>query len=118
MEAFWPDLDFEAAGANLRKAVHFARKTLGAHELVEISGDVVALAPSAEVSIDIEQFDSAAKAALRGAEASAYERAADLYGGELLPDDIYVDWLETQIGLIEAVGLENYLTEQMGTAEG
>ena len=26
----------------------------------------------------------------------------------------HVDWLETQLGLIEAVGLQNYLTEQMG----
>ena len=29
----------------------------------------------------------------------------------------HVDWLETQLGLIEAVGLQNYLTEQMGNAE-
>jgi bacterioferritin len=29
----------------------------------------------------------------------------------------HVDWLETQLGLIEKVGLQNYLTEQIGTAE-
>jgi bacterioferritin len=29
----------------------------------------------------------------------------------------HVDWLETQLGLIQAVGLQNYLTEQMGHAE-
>jgi bacterioferritin len=29
----------------------------------------------------------------------------------------HVDWLETQLGLIEAVGLQNYLTEQMGETE-
>ena len=29
----------------------------------------------------------------------------------------HVDWLETQLHLIEAVGLQNYLTEQMGSAE-
>jgi len=28
----------------------------------------------------------------------------------------HVDWLETQLGLIEAVGIQNYLTEQMGEA--
>lgn len=27
----------------------------------------------------------------------------------------HVDWLETQLGLIDAVGLQNYLSEQMGT---
>ena len=29
----------------------------------------------------------------------------------------HVDWLETQLGLIESVGLQNYLTEQIGEAE-
>src|SRR5215469_11988015 len=29
----------------------------------------------------------------------------------------HVDWLETQLHLIEAVGIQNYLTEQMGSAE-
>lgn len=29
----------------------------------------------------------------------------------------HVDWLETQLGLIEAVGMQNYLTEQMGEPE-
>jgi len=27
----------------------------------------------------------------------------------------HVDWLETQLGLIEAVGVQNYLSEQMGS---
>lgn len=29
----------------------------------------------------------------------------------------HVDWLETQLGLIKEVGLENYLSEQMGSGE-
>src|SRR5262245_33172679 len=29
----------------------------------------------------------------------------------------HVDWLETQLDLIKAVGIENYLTEQMGEEE-
>ena len=33
----------------------------------------------------------------------------------LVESEEHVDWLETQLGLIEAVGLQNYLTEQMGT---
>jgi bacterioferritin len=35
----------------------------------------------------------------------------------LTESEEHVDWLETQIGLIEAVGLQNYLTEQMGSEE-
>lgn len=29
----------------------------------------------------------------------------------------HVDWLETQLGLIQTIGLQNYLTEQMGSDE-
>ena len=35
----------------------------------------------------------------------------------LVESEEHVDWLETQLGLIEMVGLENYLAEQMGTTE-
>ncbi|WP_217575386.1 BTAD domain-containing putative transcriptional regulator [Mesorhizobium sp. GbtcB19] len=94
METFWPDADPEAAGASLRKAVHFARRALGAHDLITIGNDIIALAPDAELEIDIEGFEAAAKTALRGSEKSAFERAADLYGGRLLPDDIFVEWLD------------------------
>jgi bacterioferritin len=37
---------------------------------------------------------------------------------EILEDsEEHVDWLETQLGLIDAVGLERYLAEQMGSDE-
>ena len=36
----------------------------------------------------------------------------------LVESEEHVDWLETQLGLIEAVGLQNYLTEQMGGHDG
>jgi DNA-binding SARP family transcriptional activator len=88
MDAFWPDLDRDAAGANLRKAVHFARKALGAHDVIELD-EVVAL--TGELSIDAEQFATASKSARDPEECV---RAADLYGGELLPDDRYADWLD------------------------
>jgi DNA-binding SARP family transcriptional activator len=93
MELFWPDLDPEAAGANLRKAVHFARRSLGEHEVIA-SNDVLAFAPDVELEIDAEAFEQAAKAALRGADPAACERAADLYRGDVLPDDRYVEWLD------------------------
>ncbi len=88
MDAFWPELDRDAAGANLRKAVHFARKALGVHEVIELD-EVVALA--GELAIDAEQFAAAARTAR---EPAACARAADLYGGELLPDDRYAEWLD------------------------
>jgi bacterioferritin len=36
----------------------------------------------------------------------------------LVESEEHVDWLETQLGLIDAVGLQNYLTEQMGGHDG
>ncbi len=46
------------------------------------------------------------------------ETAGDYASRELLEDILeseeeHVDWLETQLGLIDAVGLENYLQSQM-----
>src|SRR5258708_4889798 len=54
MATFWPDLDVDAAGANLRKAIHYARRSLGVHELIEASNDIVSLAPHADLKIDAE----------------------------------------------------------------
>ena len=41
----------------------------------------------------------------------------EMLDGILVESEEHVDWLETQLGLIESVGLQNYLTEQMGSAE-
>src|SRR5437867_13219413 len=42
MFALWPDLDADAAAANLRKALHFARQALAA-ELLPARGAMLAL---------------------------------------------------------------------------
>jgi bacterioferritin len=41
----------------------------------------------------------------------------DLVDPILTESEEHVDWLETQLSLINDIGLENYLTEQMGSAE-
>jgi len=38
----------------------------------------------------------------------------ELLAGILVSSEDHVDWLETQIGLIKSLGLQNYLAEQMG----
>lgn len=40
----------------------------------------------------------------------------DLVDGILVESEEHVDWLETQLALIASVGLQNYLTEQIGEA--
>ncbi len=32
-------------------------------------------------------------------------------------EEEHIDWLETQLGLIDKVGLENYMQKQMAAAE-
>ncbi len=54
----------------------------------------MALARNADLAIDTEAFETAVKAALRSEDPRECERAAELYGGELLPDDRYVAWIE------------------------
>jgi bacterioferritin len=38
----------------------------------------------------------------------------DLFSAILESEEEHVDWLETQLGLIKNVGLENYLQANMG----
>lgn len=41
----------------------------------------------------------------------------DLFSEILDNEEEHVDWLETQLGLIEKVGIQNYLQTQMGEAD-
>ena len=71
-----------------------------------------------------EQFENDLQLEMKGVK--AYNEAIELFtklkdnGSRELVEPIlveseeHVDWLETQLGLIETVGLQNYLTEQMG----
>jgi DNA-binding SARP family transcriptional activator len=94
MDALWPDLVPDAAAGNLRKALHYARQALGAREVIELDGEVLALAPRAELVIDAALFASDAQRALRSREAGACQRAAERYTGDLLPDNLYAEWAE------------------------
>jgi len=38
----------------------------------------------------------------------------ELLEGILVSSEDHVDWLETQLNLIESIGLQNYLTEKLG----
>jgi DNA-binding SARP family transcriptional activator len=93
MDALWPDLSPEQAAANLRKSIHYARRALGAESAVEVHGGVVSLWPGAEITTDVEAFEAAARRASGSADGDAAALAADLYPGDLLPDQPYEGWL-------------------------
>jgi DNA-binding SARP family transcriptional activator len=96
MEALWPEASPESSSANLRKAVHFARRTLGDHDAIGFENDAVSLAPSGALVVDSEVFEAEAKAALRATKPdfATCARVAELYGGELLPEDRYAAWTD------------------------
>jgi DNA-binding SARP family transcriptional activator len=94
MDALWPDLAPEAAGANLRKAVHFARRALESDGAIVTDSSMVSLWPEGDISVDVEEFEDAARAALRSSDEAACELAADLCRGELLPEDRYALWAD------------------------
>lgn len=93
MDALWPDLSPEQAAANLRKSIHYARRALGEEDTVATGGGVVALWPEGELTTDVDAFERAARRASGSADGEAAALAAELYAGELLPDQPYEGWL-------------------------
>src|SRR5262249_38100510 len=106
MEALWPDLAPEAAAANLRKAVHFARQTLQASEVIGLNGEMLSLAPEAALTIDLERYEGAARAAVEDKDAGACAWLGPDYGGELLPDDRYAEWTQEPRERLQALHVQ------------
>lgn len=104
IEQLWPDLSPEAADNQLRKALHEARRALDPSSDATFahiaSGPTLALA--AGTWVDLEAFADAATEARRSREPETYERAADLYGGDLLPEDRYEDWSDVRRETVRA----------------
>ena len=94
MDLLWPELDPVAAAANLRKAVHYARRVLGSDgpRLLGAAGELLLLLGSADVWVDVDAFHAVVSRARRGADVVAYVEAVELYGDGLLPEDRYEDW--------------------------
>ncbi|MEX0985467.1 MAG: BTAD domain-containing putative transcriptional regulator [Actinomycetota bacterium] len=92
MEALWPESEPEAAGTNLRKAVHFARLALAHERAIVNEHGVLVLAPEARVDTDVERFEAASRGALETGDAATCRDAADLYRGDLLPNDLHESW--------------------------
>lgn len=94
MHALWPELSPQAAAANLRKAVHYARRALGSADSLKNDTGMIELLPGADVSIDAVTFESAARTSLSSSDRKLAGAASELYAGELLPDDRYSPWAD------------------------
>ena len=95
MDALWPDLDVQAASAQLYKAVHHIRQALATADprgeaLVEFSEGLLRL--GAEVETDVASFERLADVAVREPTLAALRAAVAAYSGELLPADRYEEW--------------------------
>ena len=101
-DLLWPHLDRSAAGANLRKARLFARRALGAPDLLLESAGVVRLAPT---WTDVAAFEAAAAAARSGDDPAALDHALDLYRGDLLQTDTYDEWSAPRRDSLRATAL-------------
>lgn len=106
IEALWPHLDPAAGAANLRKAAHHARQALGSSDAVVLRGGLVILFPSYEVQTDVDCFERAATAALRGADPAGCAAAASSYTGDLLPSSLYEEWTQSRRGHVRSRYLE------------
>jgi DNA-binding SARP family transcriptional activator/pimeloyl-ACP methyl ester carboxylesterase len=118
LDVLWPDLDPQAAAANLRQALHQLRSALsGAHvdaPLIERHEDLLMLAPN--VSVDVEVFRRAAKRARELGDGRLYEEALSAYGGELLAEDRYEEWTIGERDALSALH-QDVLLESAGALE-
>jgi DNA-binding SARP family transcriptional activator len=97
LDAFWGSLNPSAAAANLRKILFDLRSEFSARQVkaqvVTIAEDMVVLSP--EISLDIDEFRSCARAARFAQDRlDLYEEAISLYRGDLLIEDRYAEWTE------------------------
>lgn len=86
IDELWPDADAATGRSRLRNLLNRLRSQSG--DLVVRSGDALSITTAAE--IDLARFEELAE---DGPDAGAARLALNAYGGELLPQDAYADWL-------------------------
>src|SRR5215218_832069 len=95
LDLLWPDDPLEIAVPKLHKAAHFARKQTGEPSAVVLRGDVVALFPDANATVDVEAFERGATTALATGDTGLASDVLAHHDGDLLPADPYEEWLAT-----------------------
>jgi serine/threonine-protein kinase len=91
---FWPDADQEHARTSLRKAVHFLRQQVGSEVIVGRGDEEIGLADEL-CWCDVAAFEDAVRS-------GRFDKAAELYRGDLLPGLHLSDMPEFERWLEEA----------------
>ncbi|WP_026819446.1 AfsR/SARP family transcriptional regulator [Arthrobacter castelli] len=92
IEAMWPGAEPGQGMINVRKTAFHARRVLGMQDGIMLDDGMVKLAPGHTVGTDVDAFTTAAHQALIEDSAEGCRDAAALYGGDLLPSDLYAQW--------------------------
>lgn len=97
LERLWPDLDREAANAQLYKALHHIRKALSSYsekgdEWITITDDLIRIDPPGGLVTDAGLFEEMAREGISKGDRSLLERAVSIYPDEFLPMNRYAEW--------------------------
>ena len=92
----WPDRDGASATNNLHQALYVARRALAGTSgaLCCLRDDVVLLSEGPMPWLDTDAFEAACRRAHQTRNPEDYRAAAELYRGDLLPEDRFEDWSE------------------------
>ncbi|MCA1783515.1 MAG: tetratricopeptide repeat protein [Intrasporangiaceae bacterium] len=94
IDLLWPDREPRSAANNLYQALSAARRAITSaggdgHDCLRLEDEWVTFAPAAGVWVDVEAFEALSCSN----DAKDLRAALSLYGGELLADDRYAEWL-------------------------
>ncbi len=107
LEMLWPDLDFETATHRLDRAVYSLRRLLepgrsrpATSDLLLTEHSTLGLADQAQLWIDADAFDALLSQARTtsdpGQTEQLLEEATLLYGGDYLPEERDISWIQTR----------------------
>lgn len=95
----WPYATDVVANHDLDRAIQVTRRVLDRTEMhesqssfISLSDESIGLSSTSTLTIDVDEFDRAARKAMRAHDPELYDVAVAAYRGDLLPDDQQYEW--------------------------